>query len=130
MAPASSEASVGELLGNLARDTGVLVRQELQLAAAEFKSKLQTVAQNSVLIAIGAGLSLLGVMALMLAAIFALQMVLPLWAAAVVVGALFVVPGIILLVMGVTAITRLTALPKRTIATLKEDLGELKGALR
>ena len=130
MTPASSEASVGELLGNLARDTGVLVRQELQLAAAELKSKVQTVAQNAVLITIGAGLALTGVLALMLAAIFALQMAMPLWAAALVVGALFTVPGVVLLMTGVTAIKRLTALPNRTIATLKEDFGELKGALR
>jgi uncharacterized membrane protein YqjE len=126
--PGKTEPTVGDLLGDLARDTGVLVRQEMQLAAAEMNVKLRTLTQNAILVVVGAGLALLGLLALLLAAIFALDLALPLWAAALVVGALITIPGVVLLMKGLSTIKSLDPLPQRTLTHIKDDVGALKGA--
>lgn len=123
---APDDPSVGRLLGNLARDTGALIRQEVQLASAEMSEKAKTAANNLALIAVGSLMALASLLALMTAATVALAMLLPLWGAALVVGALVGGASYALLHKGVAAVGRIRPLPARTIETLKQNVNWVK----
>jgi len=123
---APDELSVGKLLGNLARDTGVLIRQEVQRASAEMSEKAKTAANNLALIAVGALMALASLLALMTAAIVALATLLPLWGAALVVGGLVGGASYALLQKGVVAVGRIRPLPARTIKTLEQNVNWVK----
>ena len=116
------QVSVGALLGSLARDTGLLVRQEVQLASVEMTLKAKAAARNAALVAIGGGLALAGLLAFMLAAIFGLQLVMPMWLASLIVGFVIVGAGYALVQKGLSALAHIDPLPKRTIKTLKGDM--------
>lgn len=124
------EPSVGELLGNLARDTGALVRQELQLATAEMYVKSKRVGRNAGLIAIGGALGLAGVLVLLAAAIAALTLVLELWLAALIVGALVCAVGFAFVSAGLSGLRRIQLRPEQTLETLNADVAWAKEQIR
>jgi len=121
MSPEKAEASIGQLFGSLASDTSVLVRQELQLAAAEMTQKARTAARNGRLIAAGGVLLHLSGIAALVGILAALRLVLPLWAAAAIVAV--VLAGISALTMhaGMRALRELDPLPTDTLSTLRPD---------
>lgn len=122
MADGKSEPSVGELLRTLARDTGVLVRKEVQLASAEMTAKAQKFARCSGTIALGGALAFVGLVALVFALIFGLQAWLPLWLSALVVGLVVVVAGYGMVKKGLDAIRKIALLPEQTIGTISDDV--------
>ena len=126
MGDGKSEPSVGELLRALARDTGVLVRKEVQLASAEMTLKAQTVARCAGTIAVGGALAFVGLVALVFALIFGLQAWLPLWLSALVVGLVVVGAGYGFVKKGLEAIRKIDLLPQQTIETLGDDVAWAK----
>ena len=130
MVEGQPEPSLGELLGALARDTGVLVRQEFQLASTEMTLKARRFARNTGLIALGGALSLAGGLALLAAAIAALSLLLPLWLAALSVGVVVAGAGYALILKGVAALKALDAVPTTTLNTLNADVAWAKEQVR
>ena len=125
-----SEASVGELLSALARDTGVLVRQEVQLAATEMTLKANSAAANTALVAAGGALFHAGFLALMIAVMVGLQAVLPLWLSAVILGVVVMGAGYALVQKGLNTLRTLDAIPQETLGTLKTNVVWAKEQLR
>jgi hypothetical protein len=130
IADGQQEPSVGVLLGTLARDTGVLVRQEMQLASTEMTLKARRVARNMALIAMGGGVSLVGFAALMIAAIAALHFVLPLWLSALIVGIPVMGLGYALISKPLEMLKQMDPVPERTKNTLAEDVEWAKEQVR
>jgi hypothetical protein len=124
------EPSVGELLKALGRDTGVLVRQELQLASAELTVKGKRFTRQAGLIALGGAVTLIGFAALTTAGIVAMQALMPLWSSALLVGLVVTGAGGALVGKGIGALKRLEALPERTVKTLREDVEWAKEQVR
>jgi hypothetical protein len=125
-----SDASVGQLIGTLASDTGALVRQELHLAATEMTEKAGTAARNAGRVAVGGALLHVGCIALLAALIAGLEPFLPLWSSAGIVGLVFAGSGVALLQSGVTAFRQLDPLPRNTLSTLTPKAFEQRGPLR
>ena len=67
--PDDSDRSISELVSELSAETAVLVRQEMQLAAAEMTAKLGAAARQVALLALGAFLIAASVLALLAAAV-------------------------------------------------------------
>ena len=126
MIPDKSDASVGQLLGTLATDTGALVRQELHLAATEMTEKAAAAARNAGLIAAGGALLHVGCIALLAGLLAALQPYLPLWESAAIAGLVLVGAGIAILLAGLTALRRLDPLPRTALSTLSPTVFEQK----
>ena len=121
-----SEASVGQLFGSLASDTSYLVRQELQLAAAEMTAKARTAARTSGLIAAGAALIHLGCVAALVSLLTGLPPVLPtlpMWATAAIVALVLAGIGATLVQMGIRSFRRLDPVPRHTLSTLRASGG-------
>jgi len=87
------ERSLGELFGDLARETGMLVRQEVQLAKTEMTHKASEVGKDIGFLAVGGAVAYAGLLALVATLIIILGTVgLPWWLASLIVGV--VVAGI------------------------------------
>ncbi len=117
---APTEPRVGELFGKLASDTGLLLRQEVALAAVEMKDTASAAMGRAWLIGAGVAMALIGGHTLVAAAVLGLSMVLPLWLAALATGAVVTLTGSVAIGLGRTALARLDFTPRKTIESLLE----------
>lgn len=118
------ERSLGELLGELSQDVGMLVRQEAQLAKTEMHQKLSTVMTDLVALASGGVVALIGGLALTSALILLLidPVGLRPWVAALLVGGVFGLVGWVMLQRGLKNLKRTDPTPRRTVETIKDNI--------
>jgi uncharacterized membrane protein YqjE len=89
---------IGELLQQASQQTATLVRQEIRLAQLELKEKGRYAGIGAALLGGGGVVAFLGLGALVTAAIAALSLGLPVWAASLIVAViLFAVAGVLAL---------------------------------
>lgn len=119
--PSQDTRSIGELIGDLTREIGTLVRDEVQLAKTELTEKAAHVGKQAGAIAIGGALAFAGLLALLYAAIAVLARVMPEWAAALLVGVVVIAVGAALAIKGINGLKSGDLIPRQTINTLKED---------
>jgi uncharacterized membrane protein YqjE len=117
------EQSIGDLLRRLSEETSMLVRQELELAKAEASEKGKRFGVGFGMWG-GAGLAAMFALgALTAGLILALAIVLPSWAAALVVAAAYAVAAAALYVAGKERVDEaMPAKPEQTIESVKEDV--------
>ncbi|MGH3767103.1 MAG: phage holin family protein [Pseudonocardiaceae bacterium] len=125
-----ADASVGELVERLSTQVSTLVRDEMALATAEMKRKG---AQAGVGIGIGgagAVVALLGLGALVVAAVLGLATVLAGWLAALIVGvALLVLAGAIS-AFGITQVRNSAPpVPEEAVQSTKRDIETVKESM-
>jgi uncharacterized membrane protein YqjE len=117
----TSDRTLGDLFTELSRQASQLVRHEIRLAQAELKWRGRTAARYVAFVAGGALLAYAGVIALVFAAIWALDILLPLWAAALIVGVLVVIAGAAAAYYGITELQRMSLAPRQTVDSMKEN---------
>ncbi|HEV7663297.1 MAG TPA: phage holin family protein [Chloroflexota bacterium] len=116
------ERSLGELFGELARDMGVLVRQEVGLATTEISHNIANAAQHAALLVAGGLLAYAGVLAVLAAVIFALAAAgLAWWQSALLVGIVALGIGALFAQRGIAALKHADLAPRATLQTIKED---------
>jgi sugar phosphate permease len=117
------ERPVGELLRQLADETTTLVRQELELAKAELAEKGKEAGKGA---ALWSGAGVVGLLALgsfTAGLILALDGVLPDWAAAILVAAVYAAVAGFLYLRGKDRVDAVgTPVPEQTIDNVKEDV--------
>jgi hypothetical protein len=122
MAERIDERSFGELVGDLTRQMGTLVRQEIDLARTEMTSRARAAGRDAALV--GAGGVLLHAALLTAIATVVLLLVevgLSPWLAALLVGIVVAAVGAALLARGRSGLQKAELAPKRTVETLKDD---------
>ena len=116
------ERSLGELFGDLARDTGTLVRQEMELAKTEMTQKASRAARDVGVLAAGGLVAYAGFLGILAAIVLGLVAAgLDAWLAALLVGAVVAAVGALLVQRGLSALKREELAPRQTVETLKED---------
>jgi uncharacterized membrane protein YqjE len=125
-----AERSLTTLLSDVAGETVELVRQELAMFKVELQEKLSTAGIGAALLGAGALVAYSGWVFLLLAAVFALALVLPAWAAALIVGALVVGIGAVLALIGKSRMRADALAPERTMRSLREDQAWIKERFR
>jgi hypothetical protein len=125
----AADLSAGELVGKLSEQSALLVRRELQLAQAEMQQKVKHVGVGAALFGASGVIALFGIGVLITTAILALDLVLAVWLAALIVAiGLLVVAGASALV-GKKQIARATPLvPERAVEGVKQDVATMKEA--
>lgn len=113
--------SLGDLLGELSGDLSKLMRQELELAKAEFRQEAVKAGKATGMLAAAGFAGYLTTVLLSLALVFALGAVMPLGWAALIVAALWGVTGLVLYTTGRARLRTVNPKPERTVETLKED---------
>jgi hypothetical protein len=120
------QASLGELFSDLAAQTGKLIRQEAALAKSELTDKAAAAGKDLGFVVAGAFLGFAGLLAIMAAVIVLLANVIPLWASALVVGAVLAIVSYFLVSSGLSHMKRANWAPQETIESIKEDAEWLK----
>ena len=125
-----SQVSVGQLVGQVTADLSTLMRQEFELAKAELSAEAKKAGAGAGMLG-GAGFA--GYLAAVfgsLTLMFLLDLVLPLWAAALIVTLLYAVVGYVLYSKGRQQLKTVDPKPRQTVETLKEDVQWAKNQSR
>ena len=118
--------SFGELFSQLAGDLGLLVQQEIALAKKEFQTALVQAGIGVVALAVALTLATVGLIAVLTSVILALALVMPHWAAALVVGLIFIVLAGVAAYLGIQRLRKLKLIPERTAQTLRDDVAMIR----
>ena len=125
--PIPADASIGELVARITEETSTLVRDELRLAQLEMARKGRYAGLGAGLLGGGAVFAVLGLGALVTAAVLALDLVLPAWAAALIVaGTLFVIAAVAALLGKKEISEAVPPVPREALKSVKLDLEALK----
>jgi len=130
MQQSKDERSLGELFGDLARDTATLVSQEVTLAKTEMTAKATRVGKDIGFLAVGGMIAYAGLLAIIAGVILLLDAIVPLWVSALIVGLVVAAVGYFLVQRGLTALKREDLTPRQTIESLKEDTQWAKEQVR
>ena len=125
------ERSLGELFGDLSRETSTLVRQEVTLAKTELTQTATQVGKDVGVLALGGAIAYAGLLGLLAALVLGLiALGLPAWLSALIVGVVVAGAGYALVRRGLAALKAVSLAPRQTMETLTEDVSALKGAKR
>ncbi|WP_029007996.1 phage holin family protein [Azospirillum halopraeferens] len=116
-----ADRSVAGLFTDLARETSNLVRAEVALAKTEVSQKVGAAAGGVVLLAAGGMIAFAGFLYLLASATIALSAVVAPWLAALIVGGVVVLVGVIFMLSGRKRLKPENLQPERTIRTLQDD---------
>lgn len=131
MQETKDDRSLGELFADLARETGTLVRKEVELATTEMTQKASKAGRNVASIAVGGAVAYAGLLAILAAIIIGLGTIgVPWWLAALMVGLVVAIVGYFLIQRGLDALKKADLAPRQTIETLKEDTEWVKEQTR
>jgi len=125
-----NDRSLGDLFGELTRETSTLVRQEMQLAKTELTQKASSVGKDVGSLAVGGAIAYAGLLALIAAVIIGLGSIIPMWLSALLVGVVVAGIGFFMLQKGLSALKQQSLAPKLTIETVKEDAEWAKEQMR
>jgi len=117
------DRSIGELLGELVKETATLVQQEVNLAKTEMSAKVTKVGADVGALAVGGAVLYAGMLTLIAAVILLLAQlgVMPAWGAALLIGLIVTGIGAFMLKKGLDGIKNTDPMPRQTMETLKED---------
>jgi uncharacterized membrane protein YqjE len=123
-----SDQPIGALVHRLSEQIPELVRSELRLAQAELTEKGKRAGLGIGMFSAAGLLAFLGIATLVATAILALALVLPGWAAALIVAVLLFGGAGIAALVGKKEVEQATPpAPERTIANVREDVATVKG---
>jgi uncharacterized membrane protein YqjE len=120
---------VTQVLQKVTQESKNLIGEELQLARTELTSKVKTAGKGAGLLGAAAVVAIFGAMALTAAFILALALVMPPWAAALVVAAVYLAIAGVLALTGRTQVQAATPfLPERAVRTLTDVIQRVQSA--
>ena len=124
---ATEDASIGELVARITEETSTLVRDELRLAQLEMTRKGKYAGIGAGLLGGGALFAVYAVGTLVAAAVLGLALVVPGWAAALIVSAVLLVLAGVAALLGKKEITEaVPPVPTEALEGVKLDLAALK----
>lgn len=120
--PAQDNRSLSDLVAELSRETGQLVRKEVELAATEMTAKARVAGAHVATAAAGGALAHAGLLVLLAAVVIGLtQLGVTPWLSATIVALVTMAIGYVLVNKGVSALRTTSVLPTQSIQSLKED---------
>ena len=128
--PEPSDRSIKEIIEVLRPQLQVLVNKQLELARTELAPVGKKAGMAAGLLAAGAVFMLVFLIFLSLTGVYVLNLLLPLWASALIVSVILLVIGGILAGSGASILRGLDPKPHRTIRTLQQNINWLKGQFR
>lgn len=119
--------STPSLFRRLIGDAGTLFAQELALLKAETTQSIGDLKAATVSMAMGGAVTFLGIFFLLLAAVYGLSNVVDPWLAALIVGGVVTLIGVIMLATGRRKLEPASLAPHRTAASITKDTEMIKG---
>jgi hypothetical protein len=116
----NGESTVG-LLRRLMDELATLFRQEVALATAEVTDAIRQLTAGVISIVSGGAILFAGFLVLLAAAVLGLSNVVEPWLAALIVGGVVAVIGVIMVIVGRKAVDPSTLKPRRSAESLRQD---------
>jgi uncharacterized membrane protein YqjE len=116
------QRSLADVVQDILQNLQQIVHAEFRLARVELQEKAQAATKPAGTLATGVVLSLYGLGFLFLAAVYALDLVIPAWASALVVGGFLAIIGAILISGGRQKLKQINLVPEKTVETVKENV--------
>jgi uncharacterized membrane protein YqjE len=98
------------------------VRSEVRLAKTEILEEAAKAKSSTLLLGAGAVTAIFAMLFFLLMIVYALTLVIPSWAAALIVGAALAVVASVMLTAGVRRFKQIHPTPERTVETIKENV--------
>jgi drug/metabolite transporter (DMT)-like permease len=118
----ADERSLGDLFAELSRETGILIRKEVELATTEMSGKLKVAGTQAGIVAAGGALAHAGLLVLLAAIVIGLtELGMPAWLAALIVAVAVIAGGYVLVNRGLSKMRSTSFVPVQTMETLKEN---------
>ncbi|HLU99704.1 MAG TPA: phage holin family protein [Acidobacteriota bacterium] len=125
----SQERSLGSLFADLSEKASLLVEQEVALAKKEIEETTYQAIRDLMAAMIGTVVALASLLVFIATAVLLLDLILPAWLAALLVGILIAVVGGILAYMGIADLSHLKTFPRKTSQSLARDRAMVKEKL-
>lgn len=126
-----TQPTIGELFGELTRETGMLIRQQMELARLELSQRVSRLGRGLTRVVIGGALATGGLLAIVAGIVLAVTALgVPAWVSALVVGAVLAPIGYVLAQQAIAAMSREELAPQATLETLKENAEWIKTPTR
>lgn len=126
----NNERSFQDILQDIFRRLQQIVRDEIRLAETELAAEAVRAARAGTLVGVGAAAAFLGAWFLLFCCVYALAIVLPMWAASLVIGSSAAIVGAIVLVAGLGSFRKISAAAPQTAASIRENVRWTKEQLR
>ncbi|TWI50954.1 putative superfamily III holin-X [Pseudomonas duriflava] len=123
----SNSTSIAGLVRQLTREVPSLFTKELALAKAEISEALTATKAGAISMASGGIVLLAGFIILLLSAVLGLSQVVEPWLAALIVGGVVVVIGLVMVSAGKKKLEPASFKPERTINSMQKDKEAVKG---
>ncbi len=117
-----SGRSVPEVLQDIVGNIQEIIRSEFSLAKVEIKQEAAQAKRPLIMWFVGGILGLYGLGFLLVTAIMAMAVVMPIWLAALIVGAVLTVVSIALLSAASKKLKLVHTVPERTMESMKENV--------
>ncbi len=124
-----SSRSLGAVIKGLTEDLSTLFRSEIALAKLEIRESLAGLGGIGALLATALFFALFGLAFLLVTAILALALVIPAWAATLIVGVILLALATILALMAKRRIGQVKLVPSGAIGNMKQDIQLIKADL-
>jgi len=130
MSTPQMQRTVPELLGNMVDNIQQIIRSEFRLAKAELQEKASRASKPAITLGAGFLLGLYGFGFLLLAAVYALSMIMAAGLAALFVGGFLALVSIVLVTSSAKKLKALNPAPEKTIQTLQENVQWAKNQIK
>jgi hypothetical protein len=118
----ADDRSLAELMAELSRETGTLVRKEIELASTELSAKAAKAGRQVAIASAGGALVHAGLLVFLAAIVLGLyQLGMTPWLAALVIAVLTMGSGYLLTTTAVSRLRQTQYAPRHTIESLKEN---------
>lgn len=122
MTDRTDNRSLGDLLAELSRETGQLVRKEVELATTEMTARAKQAGGHVGITAAGGALAHAGLLVFLAALVLGLsQLGITPWLSALIISVLTIGVGYLLINRGLTGLRTTSVAPTRAMESLKED---------
>lgn len=117
-----TDRPISSVLSDIVGNVQHIVRAEVKLATAEVREEIGKAKRGMIFLVAGGMAAALAAVFILLAAVYALALVWPPWAAALVVGAGTALVGYAVVTTGIRQIRSVSLRPARTVSTIQENI--------
>jgi uncharacterized membrane protein YqjE len=118
----TGERSLSDVLQNIIRNVQEIMRSEVRLAKTEILEEATKAKSATLWLGAGAVIAIFAIFFLLLMIVYALALLMPSWAAALIVGVALAVAASVMLIAGARRFKQIHPTPERTVETIKENV--------
>jgi uncharacterized membrane protein YqjE len=126
----NDERTLPEVMNHIVGNIQEIIGAEFQLAKTEIEEEMSKASAPAATLGAGLVISFFALGFLLLAAVYALSIVIAAWLAALLVGVTLTATGIALISSGAKKLKEVNILPEKTAASLKENMQWAKNQIK